>query len=91
MIKSFNHKGLQIFFETGSVRGIRADHAKKIKIILTLLNQISDIEEIQNLWQCHQLKGNRLDTWSLRVSGNWRLTFEFTDGDVCILDYEDYH
>ena len=29
--------------------------------------------------------------WSIRVSGNWRLTFEFRDGDAHVLDYEDYH
>lgn len=91
MIKSFKHKGLQLFFETGSARGIRADQSRKIKHMLTYLNAISDIDEIRNLWRCHQLKGDRSNIWSLTVSGNWRLTFEFNDGDVFILDYEDYH
>lgn len=91
MIKSFNHKGLQLFFESGSVKGIRAEQAKKIRQMLTLLNKISTIDEIQSLWRCHQLKGKRSNIWSLTVSGNWRLTFEFINGDVYILNYEDYH
>ncbi|WP_421655101.1 hypothetical protein ACONUD_09430 [Microbulbifer harenosus] len=27
----------------------------------------------------------------MTVNGNWRLTFEFRDGNVYILNYEDYH
>ena len=91
MIKSFNHKGLQIFFETGSTKGIRADHTKKLKFMLNTLNRIEMIDEIRSVWKCHKLKGDRVNTWSLTVSGNWRLTFEFENGNVYILDYEDYH
>lgn len=39
----------------------------------------------------NQLKGRAKNRWSIWVSGNWRLTFEFVDGDVHVLDYEDYH
>ena len=28
---------------------------------------------------------------SMADSGNWRLTFEFRDGNTYVLDYEDYH
>jgi proteic killer suppression protein len=39
----------------------------------------------------HPLKGSRKGTWSVRVSGNWRLTFTFTGADADVVDYEDYH
>ena len=39
----------------------------------------------------HELKGNRKGMWSVKVSGNWRITFKFEDGDVHVVDYEDYH
>ena len=39
----------------------------------------------------HQLKGNKEGQYSVRVSGNWRVYFEFRDGDACIVDYGDYH
>ncbi|EAX9843652.1 peptidase, partial [Salmonella enterica] len=39
----------------------------------------------------HELKGDRAETWSIKVSGNWRLTFIFENGDVYVLNLEDYH
>jgi proteic killer suppression protein len=42
-------------------------------------------------YRLHQLKGSRKGFWSISVNGNWRLTFEFLDGNVHILNYEDYH
>jgi len=42
-------------------------------------------------YKLHQLRGRAKNRWAISVNGNWRLTFEFTDGDVHILDYEDYH
>ena len=39
----------------------------------------------------HQLKGARNDTWTVWVSGNWRITFRFVGADVEVVDYEDYH
>lgn len=47
--------------------------------------------EPELLAQLHPLKGTQSDRWSVWVNGNWRLTFEFRDGDAFILDYEDYH
>ena len=43
------------------------------------------------LYQCHSLKGDQQGVWSMTVSGNWRITFEFINGDAYILNYEDYH
>lgn len=42
-------------------------------------------------YKLHPLKGSRKNIWSIAVSGNWRLTFEFRDGHVYLLNYEDYH
>ena len=39
----------------------------------------------------HRLKDDKRNLWSVRVSANWRITFEFEDGDAYILDLEDYH
>jgi len=83
---------LKAFYETGSVRGIQANHAKKIRMQLAALDTAHVIEDM-NIpgYRLHQLKGNRAGIWSITISGNWRLTFEFSDGNVFILDYEDYH
>jgi proteic killer suppression protein len=42
-------------------------------------------------YKLHSLKGNRNGLWSITVNGNWRITFEFVDGNVYIVNYEDYH
>lgn len=92
MIKSWLHKGLQNFFESGSKAGIQPAHADKLSDRLLLLNRAKDVQEL-NLpaYRLHQLKGERSDVWSIRVSGNWRITFVFVDGDAYIINYEDYH
>ena len=42
-------------------------------------------------FRLHPLKGTEKGRWSVWVNGNWRITFEFRDGQVFVLDYEDYH
>lgn len=42
-------------------------------------------------FRLHALKGKEAGRWSIWVNGNWRITFEFHQGDAYILDYEDYH
>jgi len=42
-------------------------------------------------FKLHALKGKLKGRWSISVSGNWRITFEFRDGNAFVLDYEDYH
>ena len=39
----------------------------------------------------HPLKGGRSGSWSVSVSGNWRITFRFSGKDAADVDYEDYH
>ena len=92
MIKSFRHKGLRNFFETGSISGIQASHAKRLRMQLAALDTAWTIEDMDIPgFRLHLLKGQMRGRWSIAVSGNWRLTFEFQDGNAYILDYEDYH
>jgi proteic killer suppression protein len=42
-------------------------------------------------WKLHPLKGELEGSWAVRVSGNWRLTFEFDGEDAVLIDYQDYH
>lgn len=92
MIKSFKHKGLENFFKTGNVKGIIPDHAKKLRRILAILDEITDISEINfDSSNIHQLKGDLKGLWSMKVNGNWRVTFEFKDENVYIVNYQDYH
>ncbi|WP_416395653.1 type II toxin-antitoxin system RelE/ParE family toxin [Allohahella sp. A8] len=92
MIRSFKHKGLAKFFKTGNTAGIQADHAKRLRLVLATLNAASAVKDMDLPGlRLHQLVGNRSGLWSVTVSGNWRVTFRFEDGDAEIVNYEDYH
>ena len=92
MIRSFRHKGLERFFLKGTKSGIQANHASKLRLILGRLHASQSPKDM-NLpgLYLHQLGGDRRGTWSVRVSGNWRVTFQFVEGDAEVVDYEDYH
>jgi proteic killer suppression protein len=92
MIKSFRHKGLKRFYMTGSTAGIQADHAKKLRMQLAALDTAASVEDMDIPgFRLHPLKGKDKGRWSIWVNGNWRMTFEFRDGNAYVLDYEDYH
>lgn len=92
MIKSFKHRGLERFYKTGSKAGIQPAHARKIEDILTNLDLSTTIAmmDVPGL-ALHPLKGELAGHWSVKVNGNWRITFRFEDGDAEIVDYQDYH
>ena len=92
MIKSFKHKGLRKFFETGSVVGIQPEHNQKLRMRLTALDSATCIEDMSTPgWRLHSLKGDRAGLWAIDVSKNWRIVFKFSDGNAYTVDYEDYH
>ena len=92
MIASFKHRVLKRFFETGSSRGLSAEQVSKIRLILARLNA-SVAPQDMNLpgLYLHELTGKRKGTWSVRVSGNWRITFRFESPDAHDVHLEDYH
>ena len=94
VIKSFRHKGVERFFKTGSKAGITAAHAPKLARQLAALNVARESSDMNVPgWGLHPLKGKLANHWnvSVSVSGNWRLTFTFNEGDVELVDYQDYH
>lgn len=92
MIRTFRHKGLRKFYETGSVAGIQSGHSGRLRLQLAALETAQVIQDMDLPgFRLHQLKGKLRGRWVISVSGNWRLTFEFKNGDAYLLDYEDYH
>lgn len=92
MIRSFKHKGLQRFFESGKTSGIQTKHAARLRLILGRLQASVDPGDMDLPGlHLHQLKGKHKGRWSVRVSGNWRVTFRFEKPDALEVDYEDYH
>jgi proteic killer suppression protein len=92
VIKSFSHKGLKDFFETGSKRGLTSELATRVRIRLDVIDAAKTIADI-NLpgFRLHELKGQRAGTWSIWVTANRRLTFKFKDGHAYDVGLEDYH
>ena len=92
MIKTFKHKGLEKFYKTGNKSGVQAKHVTKLRFQLAALDSAFTVEDLDIPgYRLHPLKGSRKSLWSITVNGNWRITFEFTDGNVYIVNYEDYH
>lgn len=92
MIRSFKHKGLKLFFETGVASGVSGNHTDRLHVILTRLNASHSPEDMRLPGlRLHKLKGNFRDYYAVYVSGNWRVTFKFTGDNVIEVDYLDYH
>jgi len=92
VIRSFRHKGLERFFTKSEQRGINAKHSKRVRRILDRLDAAARPEEL-NLpgFKFHGLKGDRKGVYSVWVSGNWRITFQFDAGDAVYVNLKDYH
>lgn len=92
MIRSFRHRGLQRFFETGSKAGIQPKHAGRLRLQLGRLDAATGPEDMSLPgWRLHPLKGDLAGHLAVWVDGNWRLTFRFVGADAEIVDYQDYH
>ena len=92
-IRSTRNRGLKRFIEDDDHREIRPDLVNRVRRVLTALQTAADTASLAGPpgWHVHQLTGDRAGTWSMSVSGNWRITFELRGGEICDLDLEDYH
>ncbi len=92
MIKSFRHKGIETFFATGSKAGIQPAHTAKLSVQLFQLNRAKTPRDMNAPgWELHPLRGDLKGHWSVKVNGNWRMTFTFEGENAILVDYQDYH
>lgn len=92
MIKSWYHKGLKLFYETGSTAKIQPKHASKLHDILQALDFVTKPSQMDFPGLgFHKLKGELGDFYAVKVSANWRITFGFEGEDAVFVDYIDYH
>lgn len=92
MIKSFQHKGLEKFFKTGSKAGIQPGHAEKLGDRLLVLNNASKASDMALPgWDFHPLGHDLKGHYAVKVDRMWRLTFAFEGTDAILVDYQDYH
>lgn len=92
MIRSFKHKGLKKFYYDDVKSGIKPEHTPRLARILDRLDASVTPQDMDLPgYKLHELKGREKGTWSVWVSGNWRVTFKFDGADVRDVDYQDYH
>lgn len=100
MIKDFKNKRLAAFFRQGNNKGIPKEFEKRIRVRLEAfakrrgcaIDSASCLDDLKIPgYNLHELKGDRKETWSIALSGNWRITFKFEQGNAYDVDFEDYH
>ena len=91
MNKSFQHRGLQAFYEKGETRRLPPQHIPKLRDILATLNHSRSPADMDLPgFKLHPLKGNLRGYYAVSVSGNWRVTFRFQAGHAVDINYTDY-
>ena len=92
-IRTFRHAGLRRLYQRNQARGLPPDAVDKLRKMLAFLQDMETEQEVRTIpgWRADQLTGDRQGTWSLRVTGNWRLTFRVEAGELVEVNYEDYH
>lgn len=92
MIRSFRHRGLKRLYDQGDARRLRAEQRARIADVLAHLDQARVPGDLDLPgYRLHPLRGDLRGTWSVTISGNWRITFRFEDGDAFEVDLVDYH
>ena len=92
MIKHFEHKELEAFFNSGSKAGIQSIHAMRLQMQLFRLNAAKSAEDMNAPgWKLHPFKGKLQGFWAVWVDKNWRLVFAFEGEDAVLVNYQDYH
>ena len=92
MIRSFRHRGLKRMYERGDASRVGPDLANRVALALADLDDAIKPSDLDLPgYRLHPLKGDLKGYWSILISGNWRVTFRFEDGDAYDVDLTDYH
>ena len=91
MIGTFRNRALRSLWEKGDRSGVNPNALPLIKRILSILDAGEDIRDLDVPgFRFHALKG-RPKRYSMRVTGSWRVTFEWDGKTATAVDLEDYH
>lgn len=92
MIKSFRSSGLRLFWETGNTRKLAVPHHERVKVILAALDAATypRAMDLPGL-KFHSLAPGQPGRYSVKVSGNYRITFAFDGPNAVDVELEDYH
>ena len=92
MIASIQHKGLRLLWTKNDASRLPATQVRKIRNILILVHAAEKVEDLNFPGAgLHPLKGDLKGYFAVTVTGNYRIIFEFENGNAYLVDYLDYH
>lgn len=92
MIGTFRSKTLRRLWERNDASGVNPNALMRVKRILSILDAGRTIRDLDVPgFRLHALRGFRPTRYSMRVTANWRITFEWNDDTANAIDFEDYH
>jgi proteic killer suppression protein len=91
MIRSFKSRALNVYWWSGDVSGIRADHVERIRRRLDALDAARRPGDM-NIpgFNFHRLRGTPV-RYTVHINGPWCLTFEWDGEDAVRVDLDQYH
>lgn len=93
MIKTFADRDTQQLYVTGKSRRLPPDLTKRALRRLEyvdLANSLNDLNTPPSN-RLHALKGDREGQYSILINDQWRVCFQFVDGDAYDVEITDYH
>lgn len=92
-IEEIKDKYLENFYYKGTTKGINPDHIEKLGYVLDSIASADSLFDLKKIYrdQFAEKKGSGKGVYSIKINGNWRITFQIKDGAVVFLDYVDYH
>ena len=92
MIKSIRHKALRNYWMKGQTKGLNANWVPRVSRMLRALDGAISPEDMNFPgYYFHELSGQDAGRYSIRVTGNYRITFGWDDQDATDVNLEDYH
>lgn len=93
MIKTFADKRTSELFANGVARGLPPDVVWRAVRKLEYVDLATCLEDLRTPPgnRLHALKGERLGQHAIAVNDQWRVCFQFVDGDAYDVEVCDYH
>ena len=92
MIKTFSSKLLKNFWSRGRAKGIDPKSAERLEELLSALHAATRPEDMDvSGWGFHALTGDRKGQYAVEIRAQYRLVFEWKDGNAVRVNEEDYH
>ena len=93
MIRNFKDKETQKIFERQRSRKLPSDIQQVALRKLRMLNLAETLQDLRvpPANRLERLVGNRDGQYSIRINDQWRICFEWQDGDSLNVEIVDYH